>query len=86
MARNHRRASEHEGDDSFGVTLPLSAFLTVWTLLALNIPAPGPNVLFTITAAMGSGRAAETAAVVAVGAGIGAWGLATTFGTAGRSG
>lgn len=82
MARDHLQPSEHGGDDSIGVTLPLSAFLTVWTLLALNILAPGPNVLFTITAAMGSGRAAGTAAAVAVGAGVGAWCLAMSFGMA----
>lgn len=64
------------------MTLPLSAFLTVWTLLALNILAPGPNVLFTITAAMGSGRAAGMATVGAVGAGVGAWCLAMSFGMA----
>lgn len=64
------------------MTLPLSAFLTVWTFLALNILAPGPNVLFTITAAMGSGRAAGTMAAVAVGAGVGVWCLAMSFGMA----
>jgi threonine/homoserine/homoserine lactone efflux protein len=62
------------------VTLPLSAFLTVWTILALNIVSPGPNVLNTVTTAMGSGRAAGLASAAAVGFGIGMWCLAMSLG------
>jgi threonine/homoserine/homoserine lactone efflux protein len=62
------------------VTLPASAFLTVWTILALNILSPGPNVLNTITTAMGSGRAAGMASAAAVGLGIGLWCLGMALG------
>jgi threonine/homoserine/homoserine lactone efflux protein len=64
------------------VTLPLGAFLTVWTILALNIMSPGPNVLNTITTAMGSGRAAGLASAAAVGLGIGIWCLSMSLGMA----
>jgi hypothetical protein len=64
------------------VTLPLGAFLTVWTILALNILSPGPNVLNTITTAMGSGRAAGLASAAAVGLGIGLWCLGMSLGMA----
>jgi threonine/homoserine/homoserine lactone efflux protein len=64
------------------VSLPLSAFLTVWTILALNITSPGPNVLNTITTAMGSGRAAGLASAAAVGLGIGLWCLGMSLGMA----
>lgn len=62
------------------MTLPLSAFLTVWTILALNIASPGPNVLNTITTAMGSGRPAGLASAAAVGVGIGLWCLSMSLG------
>ncbi len=64
------------------MTLPFSAFLTVWTILALNIMSPGPNVLNTVTTAMGSGRAAGLASAAAVGVGIGIWCLAMSLGMA----
>ena len=64
------------------MTLPFGAFLTVWTILALNILSPGPNVLNTITTAMGSGRAAGLASAVAVGLGIGGWCLGMSLGMA----
>jgi threonine/homoserine/homoserine lactone efflux protein len=64
------------------VTLPFGAFLTVWTILALNILSPGPNVLNTITTAMGSGRAAGMASAAAVGLGIGIWCLSMSLGMA----
>jgi threonine/homoserine/homoserine lactone efflux protein len=64
------------------VTLPIGAFLTVWTILALNILSPGPNVLNTITTAMGSGRAAGLASAAAVGLGIGLWCLSMSLGMA----
>ena len=62
------------------MTLPLGAFLTVWTILALNILSPGPNVLNTMTTAMGSGRAAGLASAAAVGLGIGLWCLSMSLG------
>jgi threonine/homoserine/homoserine lactone efflux protein len=64
------------------VTVPLGAFLTVWAILALNIMSPGPNVLNTITTAMGSGRAAGIASAAAVGLGIGIWCLSMSLGVA----
>ena len=64
------------------MTLPFGAFLTVWTILALDIMSPGPNVLNTITTAMGSGRAAGFASAAAVGAGIGVWCLSMSLGMA----
>lgn len=64
------------------MTLPLGAFLTVWTILALNILSPGPNVLNTITTAMGSGRPAGMASAAGVGLGIGAWCLSMSLGMA----
>lgn len=62
------------------MTLPLASFLTVWALLALNILSPGPNVLNTITTAMGSGRGAGLASAAAVGFGIAGWCLGTALG------
>lgn len=64
------------------MTLPIGAFLTVWTILALNILSPGPNVLNTITTAMGSGRAAGLASAAAVGLGISIWCLSMSLGMA----
>jgi len=64
------------------VTLPLGAFITVWTILALNILSPGPNVLNTITTAMGSGRTSGLASAAAVGIGIGLWCLSMSLGMA----
>lgn len=62
------------------MSLPLGDFLTVWTILALNIMSPGPNVLNTITTAMGSGRASGLASASAVGLGIGLWCLSMSLG------
>jgi threonine/homoserine/homoserine lactone efflux protein len=64
------------------VSLPLAPFLTVWAVLAMNIASPGPNVLNTITAAMGSGRAAGIASAVAVAVGVGLWCIGMTLGMA----
>lgn len=64
------------------MTLPIGAFFTVWAILALNIMSPGPNVLNTITTAMGSGRAAGLASAAAVGVGIGIWCLSMSLGVA----
>jgi len=64
------------------MTLPWAEFLTVWTILALNIASPGPNVLNTIATAMGSGRAAGMGAALGVGLGIGVWCLGMALGMA----
>lgn len=64
------------------MTLALGHFLTVWTILALNIMTPGPNVLNTITTAMGSGRAAGMGSALGVGVGIGFWCLGMSLGMA----
>lgn len=62
--------------------IPWSDFVTVWTLLALNIATPGPNVLTTIAAALGSGRAAGFGSAAGVGIGIMGWCLGTSLGLA----
>ena len=62
--------------------LPLSEFVTVWTILAVNILSPGPNVLNTMATAMGSGRAAGLGAAAGVGLGIGMWCLSMSLGVA----
>jgi len=77
--RWRRRFRPH---DAALLTLPFGAFVTVWTILAMNIISPGPNVLNTITTAMGSGRAAGLASALAVGLGIGIWCLAMSLGMA----
>ena len=64
------------------MTIPFASFLTVWTILALNILSPGPNVLNTMTTAMGSGRAAGLASAAAVGFGIACWCLGMSLGVA----
>jgi len=64
------------------MSLPASAFLTVWALLALNVLSPGPNVLNTMASAMGSGRAAGLASAAAVGPGVGLWCLGMSLGMA----
>ena len=64
------------------MTLPLSAFLTVWAFLAVNILSPGPNVINTIASAMGSGRGAGMGSAVGVGLGIGGWCLGMSLGMA----
>ncbi|MEZ5911003.1 MAG: LysE family translocator [Paracoccaceae bacterium] len=64
------------------MTLAIGHFLTVWTILALNIMTPGPNVLNTITTAMGSGRAAGLGSALGVGLGIGLWCLGMALGMA----
>lgn len=64
------------------MTLPWAEFVTVWTILTVNILSPGPNVLNTIATAMGSGRAAGMGAALGVGLGIGAWCLGMALGVA----
>lgn len=62
--------------------IPWSEFVTVWALLALNIATPGPNVLTTIAAAIGSGRAAGLGSAAGVGLGIAGWCLGMSLGIA----
>lgn len=64
------------------MTLGLGAFLTVWAFLGVNILSPGPNVINTIAAAMGGGRAAGIASAAGVGLGIGGWCLGMSLGMA----
>ncbi|MCV2867111.1 LysE family translocator [Defluviimonas sp. WL0002] len=65
------------------MTLDPGAFWAVWAFLAMNVLSPGPNVVNTISTAMGSGRSAGLASALGVGLGIGGWCLAMTLGMAG---
>ena len=58
------------------------SFFAVWGFISLNILSPGPNVLNTITTAMGSGRLAGIWSALAVGIGISLWCLGMSFGVA----
>lgn len=62
------------------MTVPLAQFLAVWAFFALNVLSPGPNVLNTITTAMGSGRFAGVTAAAAVALGVTAWCLLAALG------
>ncbi|MGB7261568.1 MAG: LysE family transporter [Albidovulum sp.] len=64
------------------MSLPLAPFLTVWAVLAMNIASPGPNVLNTITTAMGSGRGPGLASAFGVALGVACWSLGMTLGMA----
>ena len=64
------------------MSLPLGEFLTVWSILTVNILSPGPNVLNTMATAMGSGRPAGMGAAAGVGLGIGLWCLSMSLGVA----
>lgn len=64
------------------LSVPLSAFVTVWAFLAMNIATPGPNVLNTIALAIGSGRRAGLGSALGVGLGIGLWCLGMSLGMA----
>lgn len=64
------------------MALPLSEFVPVWGFLALNILSPGPNVLNTMTTAMGSGRRAGLTSAAGVAVGIGLWCLGMSLGMA----
>ena len=57
-------------------------FLAVWAFIGANILSPGPNVLNTITTAMGSGRSAGLWSSLAVGFGISIWCLGMSLGVA----
>jgi threonine/homoserine/homoserine lactone efflux protein len=62
--------------------LPLHEYFVVWTILALNVLTPGPNVINTIATAMSAGRVAGIGAALGVGVGVGGWCLGTTLGIA----
>lgn len=64
------------------MNLSLSDFLTAWAILGMNLLTPGPNVLNTVTTAMGSGRGAALASATAIGPGIGTWCLGMSLGMA----
>ena len=62
--------------------LPLSSFLLVWSIVALNTTTPGPNVVNTIATAMSAGRRAGLGAATGVAIGIALWCLASSLGFA----
>jgi threonine/homoserine/homoserine lactone efflux protein len=57
-------------------------YLTVWAFIAANVASPGPNVLNTITTAMGSGRTAGLWSAWAVGVGVSLWCIGMALGVA----
>lgn len=62
--------------------LPLSSFVLVWTVVALNTTTPGPNVVNTIATAMSAGRHAGLGAATGVAIGIALWCLCSSLGFA----
>lgn len=62
--------------------LPLSNFLLVWSIVALNTTTPGPNVVNTIATAMSAGRRAGLGAAMGVAVGVALWCLASSLGFA----
>lgn len=64
------------------MAIELVSFVTVWSFIGLNVLSPGPNVLNTITTAMGSGRTSGLAAAAGVGIGIAIWCLGMSLGVA----
>lgn len=62
--------------------LPLADFLGVWAFLAVNVAAPGPNVVNTIASAIGGGRRAGMASALGVGLGVALWCLGMSLGMA----
>lgn len=60
--------------------LPAGAFLAAWGFLAMNVLTPGPNVLNTISLAIGSGRRAALGAALGTGLSITAWCLGMILG------
>ncbi|MCA2014247.1 LysE family translocator [Pararhodobacter sp. CCB-MM2] len=60
--------------------LPFGAFLGAWGFLAMNVLTPGPNVLNTISLAIGSGRRAALGAALGTGLSITAWCLGMILG------
>lgn len=62
--------------------LPLSSFVLVWSVVALNTTTPGPNVVNTIATAMSAGRRAGLGAATGVAIGILLWCFASSLGFA----
>lgn len=62
--------------------LPISSFVLVWSVVALNTTTPGPNVVNTIATAMSAGRRAGLGAATGVAVGILLWCLASSLGFA----
>ena len=62
--------------------LPLSSFVLVWSIVALNTTTPGPNVVNTIATAMSAGRRAGLGAAAGVAIGIMLWCLGSSLGFA----
>ena len=62
--------------------LPLSSFILVWSVVALNTTTPGPNVVNTIATAMSAGRRAGLGAAAGVAIGVALWCLCSTLGFA----
>jgi len=62
--------------------LPLSNFVLVWSIVALNTTTPGPNVVNTIATAMSAGRRAGLGAATGVAIGVALWCLASSLGFA----
>lgn len=64
------------------MSLPLSEFLLVWSIVALNTTTPGPNVVNTIATAMSAGQRAGLGAATGVAIGIALWCLGSSLGFA----
>lgn len=62
--------------------LPLSSFVLVWSIVALNTTTPGPNVVNTIATAMSAGRRAGLGAAAGVAIGVALWCLGSSLGFA----
>jgi threonine/homoserine/homoserine lactone efflux protein len=62
--------------------LPLSNFILVWSIVALNTTTPGPNVVNTVATAMSAGRRAGLGAAAGVAVGVALWCLASSLGFA----
>ena len=62
--------------------LPLSSFVLVWSIVALNTTTPGPNVVNTIATAMSAGRRAGWGAAAGVAIGVALWCLGSSLGFA----
>lgn len=62
--------------------LPLADFVAAWGFLAMNVVSPGPNVLNTISLAIGSGRRAALGAALGTGLAVTVWCLGMALGMA----
>jgi len=64
------------------MSVPIQHFIEAWALIGVNILSPGPNVINTISIAMGSGRRAGLACCGAVGIGVSIWASGAILGVA----